>query len=176
MRRDTTTYRLAAAGVCGAITLLLTWLGAIPIPMPGGVGYLNLGDAGVLLSACLLANEKLGIGGKRAALYAAAAAGIGSALADVLAGFALYAPVTFAVKGLLALGCVLLLCAFPRKLRALALLLPAPIVPLGYLCYELLLYGNTALANVPANALQVLVGAVLAYAASAAFSNPPKRN
>ena len=48
---DRKTKRLALAGqLCGA-TLLLTLLS---IPLPSGYGYVNLGDAGVFLCACLL--------------------------------------------------------------------------------------------------------------------------
>jgi len=143
--------------------LLLT---LVSLPLPGGMGYVNLGDAGVFLCACLLAGGRFGIGGKRAKFYAAAAAGAGSALADLLLGFAAYAPVTFAVKGLMALCCTALLRFFPGKRSLLAMLPAAPLVPLGYLCFELLLYGRSAIANVPANALQVLVGVALAYAAA----------
>ena len=86
---DRKTKRLALAGqLCGA-TLLLTLLS---IPLPSGYGYVNLGDAGVFLCACLLPG---GLG--------ALAAGVGAALADLILGWAMYAPVTLLIKGLTAL-------------------------------------------------------------------------
>ena len=67
---DQKTKRLALAGqLCGA-TLLLTLLS---IPLPSGYGYVNLGDGGVFLCACLLPG---GLG--------ALAAGVGAALADLI--------------------------------------------------------------------------------------------
>ena len=88
-KNDKKTKRLALAGqLCGA-TLLLTLLS---IPLPSGYGYVNLGDAGVFLCACLLPG---GLG--------ALAAGVGAALADLILGWAMYAPVTLLIKGLTAL-------------------------------------------------------------------------
>ncbi|MBQ6891669.1 MAG: ECF transporter S component, partial [Clostridia bacterium] len=70
---DKKTHRLALAGqLCGA-TLLLT---LISLPLPSGYGYVNLGDAGVFLCACLLPG---GLG--------ALAAGVGAALADLILGW-----------------------------------------------------------------------------------------
>ena len=88
-KNDKKTKRLALAGqLCGA-TLLLTLLS---IPLPSGYGYVNLGDAGVYLCALLLPG---GLG--------ALAAGVGAALADLILGWAVYAPVTLLIKGLTAL-------------------------------------------------------------------------
>ena len=44
--------KLTMAGVLAASIVLLTTL--VSIPMPGGLGYINLGDAGVLLAGVLL--------------------------------------------------------------------------------------------------------------------------
>ena len=62
----------------------------IPTPLKG---YINLGDAIVLLCAFLLPPS-----------YAFFAAGIGSMLADIFSGYAVYAPATFIIKGLMALA------------------------------------------------------------------------
>ena len=59
---------------------------AIPVPLPGG-GYANAGDVLVLLSAFVLGP---GLG--------AAAAGVGSALADLILGYTIYAPGTLIIK------------------------------------------------------------------------------
>ena len=138
---------LTTAGVLSAVIFLLTLLVRIPIP----VGYLNLGDAGVFLVAILLP-----------AGYAALCAGVGSALAD-LVGFPLYAPVTFAVKGLAALVFALLFRKLPGKLRYLAFV-AVLIVPLGYFAFEIITEGAVAWADLPLNLLQAAVGAGLALA------------
>ena len=142
-KNDKKTKRLALAGqLCGA-TLLLT---LISIPLPSGYGYVNLGDAGVYLCALLLPG---GLG--------PLAAGVGAALADLILGWAMYAPVTLLVKGLTAFLAGL---AFRRAIP-LALLC-CLLVPLGYFLYEVvLLTAPMAAVNVLPNALQAVIGAGL---------------
>lgn len=146
-KNDKKTKRLALAGqLCGA-TLLLT---LISIPLPSGYGYVNLGDAGVYLCALLLPG---GLG--------PLAAGVGAALADLILGWAVYAPVTLLVKGLTAFLAGL---AFRRaKKAAIPLsLLCCLMVPLGYFLYEvILLTAPVAAVNVLPNALQAVIGAGL---------------
>lgn len=138
---------LTTAGILSAAIFLLTAFVRIPLP----AGYLNLGDVGVFLVALLLPFG-----------WAALCAGVGSALADLI-GFPLYAPITFAVKGLTALAFGLLWRKLPGKLRYLAFL-AVLIVPLGYFAFEIIVYANFAWADLPMNLLQSAVGAALAFA------------
>ena len=146
-KNDKKTKRLALAGqLCGA-TLLLTLLS---IPLPSGYGYVNLGDAGVYLCALLLPG---GLG--------ALAAGVGAALADLILGWAIYAPVTLLVKGLTALLAGLALRRAKKAGLPLSLLC-CLLVPLGYFLYEtILLTAPVAAVNVLPNALQAAIGAAL---------------
>ena len=139
---DQKTKRLALAGqLCGA-TLLLTLLS---IPLPSGYGYVNLGDGGVFLCACLLPG----------------AAGVGAALADLILGWAIYAPVTLIIKGLTALLAGLALRRVQKGAIPLALLC-CLLVPLGYFLYEtILLTAPVAAVNILPNALQAVLGAAL---------------
>ena len=73
------------AALCCVATMIIK----IPSPLKG---YLNLGDCVVLLSGWLLGPA-----------YGFAAAGIGSALADIFSGYVIYAPATFIIKGLMAI-------------------------------------------------------------------------
>ena len=146
-KNDKKTKRLALAGqLCGA-TLLLTRLS---IPLPSGYGYVNLGDAGVFLCVCLLPG---GLG--------ALAAGVGAALADLILGWAMYAPVTLLIKGLTALLAGLALRRAKKAGLPLSLLC-CLLVPLGYFLYEtILLTAPVAAVNVLPNALQAAIGAAL---------------
>ena len=146
-KNDKKTKRLALAGQpCGA-TLLLTLLS---IPLPSGYGYVNLGDAGVFLCVCLLPG---GLG--------ALAAGVGAALADLILGWAMYAPVTLLIKGLTALLAGLALRRAKKAGLPLSLLC-CLLVPLGYFLYEtILLTAPVAAVNVLPNALQAAIGAAL---------------
>ena len=138
---------LFAALVCAATV-------AVRIPIPATQGYANLGDAVVLLSAFFLGP-----------LYGALAAGVGSAMADLFAGYAIYAPGTAVVKGLCALIAALLLRQLGRRLRwahVPAAFAAECVMVGGYFLYEstLLGYGLAAAGSVPANAVQGAVGAV----------------
>ena len=70
---------------------------AVRIPTPGTNGYIHPGDALVILSGVILGPSNGFL-----------AAGIGSALADLLGGYFVYAPITFLIKGLVALCCGLI--------------------------------------------------------------------
>ena len=144
--------KLTMAGVLAAAIVLLT--SVVSIPMPGGFGYINLGDAGVLLAGALL-------GGGWGALCAGAA----SALSDVLVGWSIYAPATFLIKGAVALVAGLLFNRTKKNLRYVFFYLAALIVPLGYFLYETILYGTaTAIPNVAFNTIQCLIGAGAGHA------------
>lgn len=155
--KDNTIQKLAKAGLLAAMIFLLT--AGMSIPIPGGAGYINLGDAGVLTAAALLGGW-----------WGAACAGIGSALADLFLGFGVYAPATLVIKGGMALLAAFLLKKMPKKLSVVALLLSALLVPAGYFVYESLLYGvPSAWVNVGFNTMQCIVGALVAQVLIAAI-------
>ena len=68
----------------------------IKVPSPTG-GYMNLGDAAVLLGAYFLGPA-----------YGALAGGVGPALADLLGGYPMYVPGTLAIKAVTAVTAGLL--------------------------------------------------------------------
>ena len=150
--RNRNIKRIAAGGVFAAIIILLTTL--VSVPMPGGHGFINLGDAGVLTAAYLLGGA-----------LGASCAGLASALSDVLLGWSIYAPATFLIKG----ACALLAYYLLKHVRVghyyLAFIPAALIVPLGYFAYESLLYGlAAAVPNVILNLVQCVTGALVAQA------------
>ncbi len=135
------------AALCTAGTMV------IKIPSPLG-GYVHLGDCIVILCAFLLPLR-----------YAALAAGIGSALADILVGYAAYAPATFVIKAATAAVAFLVVRALSEKGstiwgKAFAALLGEAVMVLGYFAYEaVFLYGLSAAVNIPMNAVQGIFGA-----------------
>lgn len=144
---DKNTRKLALAGQLCGTTLLLTLLS---LPLPSGYGYVNLGDGGVFLCALLLPG---GLG--------ALAAGVGAALADLILGWAVYAPVTLLVKGLTALLAGLALRRAWKAALPLSLLC-CLLIPLGYFLFEtVLLTAPAAAVNVLPNSLQAVIGATL---------------
>ena len=140
------------------------------IQIPIATGYLNFGDG-----LCLLAGWILG------PWYGFAAAGLGSALADLLAGYGAYVPATFVIKGLVALIAALLLrlvrtAGMPAVWQLALSALPAEAaMVLGYFSFETLVLGETAAAAaaVPNNLLQAAAGIVLAVLLEQAVCRVP---
>ena len=87
---------------------------SIRIPTPGTGGYIHPGDAIVILAGIILGP-----------VYGMLAGGIGSALSDLIGGYFVYVPITFVIKGLIALfsGLVYQKIAKDSKSRYVAVLL-----------------------------------------------------
>ena len=136
--------KLVLASLFAALTYVMTMVIQIPSPMQG---YVNLGDCGVLLSAWILGP-----------VYGGAAAGIGSMLADLLSGYAHYAPGTFAIKLAMAVAASLIFQALQRHSSHNLLLSQAvsgvaaeTIMVVGYFGYASLWLGKglAAAASIP---------------------------
>lgn len=129
---------------------------SIRIPTPGTGGYIHPGDAIVILSGVLLGP-----------LYGFLAAGIGSAMADLLGGYFIYVPITFAIKGLIALvsGIIYHKIGHTKNTRFLAVLLGGitdiVLVAGGYFICEYFMYGMAAAASIPANLIQGIGGLII---------------
>ncbi len=149
------------AALIAALACVATMIIKIPSPLNG---YVNLGDAVVLVAGWMLSPA-----------YGFLAAGIGSALADLFSGYAVYAPATFVIKGLMALIAYFIARTFRNKQRKL----PSKIVSgvaaeifmiLGYFVFEGFLYGFVPSAvNIPANAVQGVAGIVMGILLTSVF-------
>lgn len=145
---------LTRAALLAAFTCAATLLIRIPTPTKG---YVNLGDCLVNVSAWLLGP-----------LYGSAAAGIGSALADVTSGYIVYAPATLIIKGLMAAASFGVFAAISKKLRSsvvsrtIAAAIAEAIMVVGYAAFEAVMYGSvaTAMLGVGANIAQGIMGVV----------------
>lgn len=147
-------HNLILCALFSALTALATVVVQIPSPLSG---FINLGDCLVLSSSFLLGP-----------VYGTVAAAIGSMLADLIAGYAIYAPATFVIKGCVALVACLLFRALARLMPRLpARLISATagesVMVLGYFAYEALAlgYGAGAVLGMPANAVQAIAGIAL---------------
>lgn len=145
--------RIVLAALIAALVYVATTIITIPSPLKG---YLNLGDCMVLLAGWMLP-----VG------YGLLAAGLGSALADVGAGYFTYAPATFVIKGLMAVivfACYKLLSPKIGKLpsQLIGAVLAEILMVLGYYVFEGFLYGFIpAAVNIPVNAVQGAAGIVI---------------
>ncbi len=152
----TTTQKIVISALLAALTCVATMIIRLPSPLGG---YINLGDAVVLASAFLLPQG-----------YMFLSAGLGSALADLFAGYLIYAPATFIIKGIMTLIAFGMFNVLSKKTKTLfAKTVGATLAEIwmicGYLIFESFLYGFTpSLVNVPANAVQGVAGIVIGLA------------
>ena len=160
------TLKLTYTAMLTAMVCVATML----IRIPTMVGYTILGDRFILLSAFLFGP-----------FYGAVAGGIGSMLADIIAGYAFYAPATLVIKGLIAVIAALLWKAMSKRggdkvwKKILASLVAELWMAAGYWTFETLFLGEAkaALASVPNNIAQGLVGVVLGMVLYYALSKLP---
>ena len=158
--------------VLSAMFAALCWASTMLVQIPTVAGYTNIGEGMCLLSGLVLGPW-----------YGFFAAGIGSALADLISGYAYYVPATFVIKGLVALLAALLLRPMLKKggtvpLWQLALIaLPSELVMVcGYFGYEALVLGQglAAAASIPNNLVQAAVGIVLSAVLYTVLSKLPE--
>ena len=142
--------KTVAAAVLCALTCAATLLIQIPTVTHG---YVNPGDAIVLVCGWLLGTP-----------WGIAAAGLGSALADIISGYVIYAPATLIIKGLTALTAALIFSASRRhalSARIMSAIAAELVMTLGYFVYEwLIITGSfeTAVIGVPQNLFQGVIG------------------
>ncbi len=145
------TARLTFSSILTAFVCVSTMIIQIKLSSDG---YLNLGDCFVLISGWLLGP-----------LWGFLSAGIGSALADIITGYAVYALPTFIIKGAMATLSALIMRAFAKRkftgyiTGALAAELLMVFGYFGVSC--ILLKSFTAsVAGLPGNFMQAILGLV----------------
>lgn len=136
-------------GILMALTTVMTMI--VQIPVVGAHGYVNMGDTVVLFSGLYLGKKHGGLIG-----------GVGSALADIISGYAVYAPITLITKGAEGYICGLIAEKVSgKKGQVLGAVVGGIIMVSGYFIGEIFLYGiKTSLAAVPANSMQAIFGIV----------------
>ena len=153
--QDQKIKKLVLAALFAALSCVMTMV--VKIPIPGTGGYIHPGDAMVILCGIFLGPVTGGL-----------AAGIGSAMADLLGGYFIYVPITFIVKGLVALLAAL---AFDkvRKANGKAIVgviiggvIDTVVVVIGYWLPEIVMYGfAAATASMLPNMVQGISGLIL---------------
>lgn len=165
------TFRIVITALFSALICVATMLIQIPIPATGG--YANPGDAVILICAFLM-NP----------VYAVIAAGTGSLLADLLAGYAAYAPGTLAIKAGVALIAAMIYrfagknVSGGRRIAAMAVsgIIAEIFMVLGYFLYEyaLLGLGAAAAGGLIGNMGQGIAGVVISCAIAPVLIRSPE--
>jgi len=154
--------KIILTGIMIALVVLVTMFTKIPLPL----GYFNLGDTAIIITAVML--------GRKSGFIAGA---FGSALADVFLGAAYFAPITFVVKGLegYIIGYIIykaVKCKISDdKIRRVAVIIGCAVMVSGYFFGEIYIlrffsteYGySVALSELPFNAIQGGVSAFVGY-------------
>lgn len=148
--------KLVIAALFAALACVATM--SIRIPTPGTGGYIHPGDAIVILCGVVLGPT-----------WGLLAAGIGSAMADLIGGYFIYVPITFVIKGAVAFaaGTIYRKMDHSKKGRYIGVILGGIcdiiLVAGGYCLCECFLYGVAgALGSVPANIIQGVSGLIIA--------------
>jgi uncharacterized membrane protein len=134
--------RISYTAIAAAIVFVVTRLFVFPVGTGGA--YVNFGDVAIYVASYLLGGP-----------IAAAAAAVGSALVDLTAAAAVYAPATFIIKGLMGLTVGLLMRNKKLWVYILSCVVGGAIMTLGYALYETLIFGfATAVGNALLNLVQ----------------------
>lgn len=158
--------RVASVAILTAVTAVFTIFIRVPSPARG---YFNLGDVAVAFTAYTLGP-----------LSALLAGGIGTALADLLSGYAQWAPISLVVHGLegLAIGLIARLRPGHLGIAVSAGVAGIVVMVCGYLAGGIVLTGvGPALAEAPGNIVQAAAGVILGIPLSLAVlrAYPPVR-
>jgi len=162
-----TAVRIASVSILAAVTAVLTIVVRIPTPAKG---YINFGDVAIVFTAITLGPVSGMLAG-----------GLGTAVSDVLSGFANFAPISLVVHGLqgLLVGLIVRIRPSSLWLQILAGIAGTIVMAGGYLAAEALFISGIgpALAEVPLNLIQAVVGVILGILVSAAVvrAYPPVR-
>ncbi len=139
---------MTISALMAALCFLLTGY----LHIPTGNGITHIGDGIIFLAACMLPLP-----------YAAAVGAVGAGLADLLSGFAIWAPATVVIKALTA-------CLFSRKREKILTLRNILMLPLafvicatGYTVYEGLVISSfkAAVLQIPFYGIQIAFSSVL---------------
>ena len=144
------TSKLVFASLMACLVMLGTILFRIPIPMTQG--YVHLGDAMIYLGVLILGKKQ-----------GAIAAALGSALGDILGGFAFWAPWSFVIKFAMA---YIAGTQIDKTHKVVSMTAGGLVMCAGYLIAERVMYGSWALAltGLPWNIGQFAVGIAVALA------------
>lgn len=151
--RRISVWEIAVTGVCIALTFVATAFINVRLPIAANGGLIHLGNVPLFLAAIIF--------GRRTGALAGA---FGMALFDLMGGWSLWAPFTFAIVGLM--GYTVGKITEQRigfVWNVLAILTACVIKIAGYYIAEGIIYGNwlAPAMSVPGNLVQVGVAAAL---------------
>ncbi|MFW6265337.1 MAG: ECF transporter S component [Halanaeroarchaeum sp.] len=154
--------RLDAATVAmSAVVAAAVAVATMAVSIPVGIGYLNFGEIVIYTGAFLFGR-----------LVGALAGGIGAAAADVVLGYAMYAPITLVAKGTegFVVGHV---AGASTRSKVIAVAAGAPFMIVAYVLARAYFEGIPAaiFQELPVDILQAVVGLIVALPLSQALQS-----
>ena len=156
-RSKFSTKDLVETALLTALVFVATAFINIKLPILSSGGLVHLGNVMLFASAILFGKKKGAIAGA-----------VGMALFDLSSGWALWAPFTFVIRGVM--GYLVGAIAYSKDrngdnflINILAVVLSGIWMIIGYYITEVILYGNLVapIASIPGNITQLVVGLVL---------------
>ena len=125
----------------------------IKLPIPMTSGYVHLGDSMIFLSVLILGKKNGSI-----------AAGVGSAMGDILGGYAMWAPWTLVIKFVMAWILGMFVETFGKKGEIIGMVIAGAEMTAGYYVASSMMYGSwiVTLMDIPWNVGQFAVGMAIA--------------
>lgn len=139
---------MCLSGMLAAVVFVVTAY----LHVPTYNGYVHFGDGFIFLAACVLPLP-----------FSVFVGAVGALLADLLTGYALWAPGSMVIKGLMAL----LFCAKGKRIitkRNVIMLLPAAVISVaGYYFYEVLITRSfiASLAGISSSVIQAIASSAV---------------
>ncbi|MBO5772925.1 MAG: TIGR04002 family protein [Clostridia bacterium] len=139
---------ICMTGIFSALVFVVTAY----LHIPTNNGYVHCGDGFIFIASCVLPMP-----------YSISVGVLGAMFADLLTGYAIWAPGSMIIKGLLAL---LFTCKANKILtkRNLVMLLPATLISVvGYYLYEVLITESftASLSGIPSSLIQALASSIV---------------
>lgn len=157
-----TTKTIVQTALLTALVFLSTSFINIRLPFLSNGGLVHLGTAMLYIVAIVFGKKKGAIAGS-----------FGMAIFDLLSGWALWAPFTFVIRGIM--GYMIGSIAWSKNKEGnnlitniVAMILSGVWMIIGYYITEVILYGNwvAPIASIPGDITQVIVGLILALPAA----------
>jgi uncharacterized membrane protein len=151
----TNTKALVINALFIALTLVATMFINIKLPIMGNGGLIHLGNVPLFIAA-LVYGKKTG----------AIAGAFGMGFFDLISGWALWAPFTFIIVGVMGFLAGLISEKVPGKrvlVNTLAVAVALIIKIVGYYFAEVILYGNwiQPIGSIPGNFMQVVIAGII---------------
>ena len=152
-----TTRDMVETSLLTALVFVATYFIHIQLPIIASGGLVHLGNVMLFASAIVFGKQKGAIAGA-----------VGMALFDLSSGWALWAPFTFIIRGVMGYMIGTIAWSKGRNGNSFMINLFAVVVSgiwmiAGYYISEIIIYGNwiSPMASIPGNITQLVIGAVI---------------